>query len=279
MPSPTLGIIAGSGELPRSVIAEARANGRDVYVIAFEGITDASTVRGVPHTWVHIGLAGRVVGECRERGLVEVVLVGRVGRPAPSSLRLDYTGLRLLASLRRLPSQGDNEVFTAIIHFLEARGLRVVGPENVLQGLLMPEGLLNNVPPDPLAPKDIAIGVKAAVMLGALDIGQAVVVQAGQVLGVEGAEGTDRLVSRCRDLHSEGPGGLLVKVKKPEQDLRVDLPSIGVYTVENAYAAGLRGIAVEAGATLVINREDVVRKADELGIFVIGIDVPDSPLH
>ena len=274
---PTLGIIAGSGELPRSVLAECRRTGRDAFVVAFEGITDASTTRNVAHEWIHIGKAASVVQAFKSRGITQVLMVGSVGRPPPSSLRLDFTGLRLLATLMQLPSQGDNEVFTCIIGFLEQRGLRIVGPASVLDGLLIEEGPLNSIEPDALARKDIAIGLEAASHLGILDIGQAVVVQMGQTLGLEGAEGTDRLVTRCKELHSEGPGGVLVKIKKPTQDPRVDLPSIGVYTVENAYAAGLRGIAVEAGSTLVINRDAVIEKADELGLFVTGVNVSPSP--
>ena len=266
-----IGIIAGAGELPRRIITECHAQKRDIFVIAFENITDSSTTHNVDHAILHIGKVGKVINALRKAGVEEVVMAGRVGRPSPSSLHPDFTGLKLLATFARLPEQGDDAVFSAIIRFLEQKGFTVIGADDVLQELLIQEGNFNTITPDTTAEHDIRLGIHAALEIGKLDIGQAVIVQQGQILGVEGAEGTDRLVMRCKDLHQEGLGGVLVKMKKPGQDSRVDLPSIGVYTVENAYASGLRGIAVEAGGALVINREQVKAKADELGLFIVGV--------
>ncbi len=273
--SGTLGIIAGAGELPRRIIAECKASKRSCFVVAFEGITDASTTEGVLHTRLHIAKIGKAIRALREAGAGEIVMAGRVGRPHPSTLRPDFTGLKLLTLFRKLSTQGDDAVFSTIIRFLETKGFKVVGVDHVLADLVIREGAFGKHAPDKRAQNDIHIGMRAAREIGKLDIGQAVIVQGGVILGVEGAEGTDRLVSRCAELQNEGPGGVLVKMKKPGQDARVDLPSIGLYTVENAYAAGLRGIAVEAGGALVINRDLVRKKADELGLFIVGI-TPDA---
>jgi DUF1009 family protein len=137
----------------------------------------------------------------------------------------------------------------------------------------VPEGALSALLPDAQALSDIARGVAVVQALGALDIGQAAVVQQGMVLGVEAIEHTDALLARCGELRREGPGGVLVKCAKPGQERRADLPTIGVSTVANAHAAGLRGIAVEAGATLVLDRAAVGAEADRLGLFVVAVAV------
>ncbi len=266
-----VGIIAGSGELPRQVIAACQEQGRDFFIIAFENITEQETTQGLPHKRLHIGKIGAAIKALRNENVAEVLLAGRVGRPDMASLHFDFSGIRLLLRLSKLPSQGDDMIFREIIQFLEDSKFKVIGADDVLNKLLITEGTIGAVQPDEISLKDIEIGKKAAKIIGDLDIGQAVIVQQGQILGVEGAEGTDNLVKRCKDLHSQGLGGVLVKVKKPQQDSRVDLPSIGVNTIINAHQSGLCGIAVEAGGSLVINREAVIAKADELGIFVTGI--------
>jgi UDP-2,3-diacylglucosamine hydrolase len=166
---------------------------------------------------------------------------------------------------------GDDGLLTAVIKELEREGFRVIGADRLLGEAAMPEGPLGKVRPDPDAESDIAHGMRVARALGALDIGQAVVVQQGFVLGVEAVEGTDGLMRRCAQLRHDGPGGVLVKVEKPGQERRADRPVIGPQTVILAARSGLCGIAGEAGATLVIDRDEVVRLADAAGIFVVGV--------
>jgi DUF1009 family protein len=267
----TLGIIAGSGTLPREVIENCLKEKKPIFVIAFQGITEKNSMKKAPHAWVALGKVGESIRRLKDAGVRDLVLVGRVGRPNFTSLSMDYTALKLLGRLARLTSQGDDAVFSAIIRFLESYGFRVVGVDKVLSRLLMPQGVLGKITPDRIAQNDIRLGMKTALAIGKLDIGQAVVIQRGMILGVEGAEGTDRLIARVKELRQDGPGGVLVKMKKPGQEARVDLPSIGVHTVENAYASGLRGIAVEAGASLILDREKVVKRANELGIFLAGV--------
>lgn len=266
-----LGIIAGSGELPKTIIQACRNKGQDIFVIALEGFTENAALEETPHQWAHIGKIGEIISILREQGISNLLLAGRVGRPALSSLKLDFTAMKLLTRFLKLSSQGDDKIFSAIIKFLEDSGFQVLGADQVLKELLIEEGPLGKYKPDKIAHNDIKIGIQAALTIGILDIGQAVIVQQGQILGVEGAEGTDRLIARCKELHNEGPGGVLVKMKKPGQDTRVDLPSIGVDTIENAKKSGLRGIAVEARGSLVINRTRVIEAADRLGLFVVGV--------
>jgi len=266
-----LGLIAGSGYLPKEIIDSCKVNSRDIFVIALEDITENTTINNTEHELVHIGKVGKIIKLLKKNNIDEIVLAGRVGRPSPSSLKLDFTAIRLLKKFMKLPSQGDDKIFSTIIELLEEKGFDVIGADDVLHELLIKEEVLGTIKPDKIAEKDIQIGVRAALEIGKLDIGQAVITQQGMILGVEGAEGTDRLVERCKKLHNQGLGGVLIKMKKPGQDRRVDLPSIGVHTIENAHKSGLRGIAVEAGGALIINKENVIKRADELGIFIVGI--------
>ena len=169
---------------------------------------------------------------------------------------------------------GDDKILSVLIAELEGDGLKVVGADDILYGLLAVEGVLGRHRPDALAEADIVRAVEIGRTLGALDVGQAVVVQQGIVLGVEAVEGTDALIVRAGNLRREGPGGVLVKIKKPGQERRADLQTIGVGTVEACARAGLRGIAVEAGATLVLGRDEVAAAADAAGLFVTAIGIP-----
>jgi DUF1009 family protein len=267
-----LAVIAGKGALPRRVIEAARAAGREVFVLAFEGITEPALVDGVPHRWVRLGAVGAALEALKDAGVEDVVMIGPVGRPSLGSLRLDWRGIKLATRLG-LSGQTDNRVVQAIVRELEAEGFRVIGADDVAGSLLTPEGPLTRARPDASAEADIARGVAVARELGAHDIGQAVVVQQGLVLGVEAIEGTDRLLERCAELRCEGPGGVLVKVRKTGQDRRVDLPTIGPQTIAGAVRAGLRGIAIERGNSLIGSRKETIVAADAAGLFIVGIAV------
>jgi UDP-2,3-diacylglucosamine hydrolase len=196
-----------------------------------------------------------------------------VRRPSLSGLKLDWRGMHLLARLGRQAGESDDRLLRAIVGELEAEGIRVIGADEVAGGLLAAEGLMTKIGPDPAAARDIALGVEVALRRGELDVGQAVVVQDGLVLAVEAVEGTDRLLERCATLRRAGPGGVLVKLKKPGQERRADLPTIGPATVSRAAAAHLQGIAIHAGNCLIIDQAEVIDAADRAGLFVIGVDV------
>lgn len=272
---PKIGILAGAGELPAHLARACIASGRDVQVIGFEGESDPASLAGLPHAWSALGTVGRTFELLRGAACEEVVLVGKLHRPALASLKTDLRGARLLAKVVAA-GQGDNRVLALIIRELENEGFRVVGAEEVIAELLAGEGALGAHAPDAAARGAIALGVRVARALGAYDVGQAVVVFGDVVLGVEGQEGTDALIERCGRLRVEPKGGVLVKVAKPGQERRTDLPTIGVATVENAAGAGLDGIAVEAGGALIVDREAVARAADRHGLFVVGVQVGDA---
>ncbi len=274
-PMPRLGIVAGGGGLPRRLVDACRSAGREVFVLALEGAAEPETVEGVAHAWCRLGAAARGLALLRQHNVRELVLAGGVARPSLVMLRPDWRAAKLFARIG-YKALGDDGLLSAVVSEFEREGFRVIGADQLLMagdsgGGLAPEGVLGERRPDAQALADIAHGERIARALGALDIGQAVVVQQGLVLGVEAIEGTDALIRRCAPLRRDGPGGVLVKVEKPGQEQRADRPTIGPQTVTLAAEAGLSGIAVEAGATIVLDRDEVVDIADRLGLFVVGI--------
>ncbi len=268
-----LAILAGGGTLPARIAAAVRGQGRDVFVVAFDGHTDPTTVAGLPHMWSRFGAAGTIIRRLHDEGVGDVVFAGPVKRPSFTELLPDWWTTRFLARVGTR-ALGDDGLLRAVVRELEEEGFRVVGLHELLKDLLTVAGPVGSLIPDAEAERDIARAAQVARALGALDVGQGAVVQQGLVLAVEAIEGTDAMLARCADLARPGPGGVLVKVKKPNQDRRIDLPTMGVTTVEKAAAAGLRGVALEAGGSLLIDREAVAEAADRLGLFVIGMDLP-----
>jgi len=266
-----LGILAGGGTLPRRVAEAAAAQGRPVFIVAFAGQYDPATVAGFPHVALRIGEAGRIIAEMKRAGVVDLVMAGGVRRPSLSELGLDWRGVQFFARIGAA-ALGDDGLLAAIGRELEREGFRVVGPSDILDGGTADAGVLGQHRPDAQAKADIAHGLKVAKALGAADVGQAVVVQQGLVLGVEAIEGTDALLERVGPLRREGAGGVLVKTAKPQQDRRIDLPTIGPATVVKAAAAGLRGIAIEAAATIVLDRAETIAAADAAGLFLIAVE-------
>lgn len=271
-----LGILAGGGKLPGLVIQACRESSRPYFIIAFEDQTPTETVAGHPHAWVRLGAAGKAIGLLREAGVEELVMAGPIRRPSLGALMPDGWAALFLAKTGAM-ALGDDGLLSALIQELErSEGFRVIGADDMLPHLLAPMGVYGALEPDEQALDDIEEGIRAARATGAQDAGQAAVVQQGRVLCVEGREGTDDMLDRAGEVRSAGPGGVLVKVSKPGQETRADLPTIGVTTVKAARAAGLSGIAVEAAGTLIVDKTAVIKAADAAGLFIIGIDVPDE---
>ncbi len=271
---PKLGVIAGGGELPARIVQACRVSGREVFVLALEGHTDADGIKDAPHAWARLGATEKALKVLRAANVEELVLAGPIRRPSLQTLKPDLRTMKILTRAAR-GALGDDGVLSSLVRELENEGFHVVGADNILVDLVAEEGVYGAIQPDEQAHIDIRRGIEVARALGALDVAQAAVVQEGIVLGVEAVEGTDALMKRCAALRREGPGGVLVKLKKPQQERRVDLPTIGVDTVTGAAETGLKGIAVEAGGTLILDRDAVVRRADDAGLFVAGVTVPE----
>ena len=266
-----LGIIAGSGGLPLQLAEACEAKGRKVFVLAFDDSADVSTINHLPHAVVRLGAVGEALDHLRAAGVSDIVMAGKVKRPSFSALRPDRVGTKLLARMGGAFFSGDDALLKALVGFLEEEGFCVLGSDDVLGGLITPAGVLGKIHPDQRARDDIAHGMQVVRAIGALDIGQAVIVEHGYVLGVEAAEGTDMLIERCKSLRREPQGGVLIKACKPNQETRVDLPAIGVATIEKLHASGFCGVALEAGKSIILDKENVLKKADSYGLFITGV--------
>jgi DUF1009 family protein len=264
----TLGIIAGGGVLPGQVAAAARGA---VFIVAIEGFAEPEVVAPYPHQFFRLGAIGAIRAALKAAGCDEVVLIGPVKRPSIFALRPDAEGAKYLARIGRAAFAGDDGLLAAVVKVLGEDGFKVLGAHDILNDALGPAGPLAAVAPDEAALADIARGVAVLKIIGAADIGQACVVQQGVVLAVEAMEGTDAMVARAGALALPGAGGVLVKLAKPGQERRADLPTIGVNTVLRAREAGLRGVAFEAGGTILADRQAMIETADEAGLFLVGV--------
>lgn len=265
----SVGILAGGGELPGLLIEACRAGGREPFVIAFNGFTEPQAIAGAKHAWVDIAAVGKTFRTLREAACESVVMAGKFKRPSLSSLRPDARGLKVIA--RVATAGGDDAVLRVLIDELEGEGFHVVGADDLLKDLIATPGALGTVQPSAEHRADIVRGIQVARALGDVDVGHSVVVQQNIVLGVEAAEGTDALVRRCAELRRDGRPGVLVKLRKRQQERRADLPVIGPDTVAGVRNAGLAGIAFEADGTLVIGRMRLIEAANAAGIFVYGL--------
>ena len=270
-----LGIIAGGGSIPKMLIDFCIQNKRDFFVLAIEGNASPDLVdETIPHAWIRIGQAGTGFKRMAEEKVQDVVMIGTIKRPSFKELVPDLRTTAFFAKIG-FKSLGDDGILRALIKEMENDGLVVRGIHEVMPDLLVKEGILGKHKPDKQALADIKRGVEVGLELGRLDVGQSVVVQQGLVLGVEGIEGTDKLIIRCGEYKRKGEGGVLVKLRKPEQDMRIDLPTIGIRTLQNAKNSGLRGVAVHAGNALIVDEKNVIDYANKEGLFIIGINPAD----
>jgi DUF1009 family protein len=271
-----IALFAGKGELPRILINAFKSENRPFLILAFKGQTEENLVKDHPHIWLYFGEAGKALRYMQENHIQDIVMAGTITRPAMSEVRPDWEGVKWLTKIGS-KALGDDNLLKLLIHMIEERGYRIVGPDDILADLLAPEGLFTSHEPDEQAWQDIGRGIDVLTALGPADVGQAVVIQEGLVLGVEAIEGTDALIERAGALQRQGLGGILVKTAKRQQEKRVDLPVIGVETVRQAAKAGLRGIAIEAGRTLILNRGDLLKLAEEKSLFILSL--PSSQCH
>ena len=270
-----LGIIAGGGALPGQIVSACRDTGRSHFVLAFEGSADPTSFAGAPMEWIRASGISKALDIARRENIEELVLVGGIQRPSMLDLMRDVKSAKFLAKVGTRMIGDDNLLSAVVREIEESEGFRVIGPEVILEDILAAAGSYGAIKPTTDDRADIARGIVAVQTIGALDIGQGLVVQNGRILGVEGAEGTDSLIERCAEfVRADLAGGVFVKAPKPSQERRVDLPAVGLSTIRNAISAGLRGIAVEAGGVLVLDRQEIVTEADRAGVFLYGFHAP-----
>lgn len=271
-----LGIIAGGGSIPKMLIEKCIAQDVDFVVMAIEGNADKNLLKGIklPCKWIRIGQAGSGFKFFKDEKVDDVVMIGTIKRPSIFDIVPD---LRTTAFFAKVGAKalGDDGLLRAVVDEIEKDGMKVKGIHEVMPDLLIKEGVLTKKKPTKEHLIDIKRGVEAAFELGKLDIGQAVIVQHGLVLGVEGIEGTDELIRRCKDYRRKGGGGVLVKLRKPQQDMRIDLPTIGPRSVERAHESGLEGIVVHAGNGLIVDEKETIALADKYKMFIVGATADD----
>lgn len=265
-------VLAGGGRFPVLIAAALTARGRPVTIAGIRGEADPA-IEAFDHVWIGRGHLSRLMRLARVKGARDLVIVGGMKeRRMPHLTEFDFADIVELVRNWRLLTHGEDGVLRRIARLLEARGLRVVGVGEAAPELLMPVGPLGAIRPNAAGLASIAHGHRAARRHGRGDVGQGVIVTDHTVVLKEGSSGTDAMIAAFAATPcSKERRGILVKCPKPIQDLRLDTPAIGPETVRAAAAAGLEGIAVVAGATLVADRDEVARIADAAGLFVWGI--------
>jgi DUF1009 family protein len=272
-----LGIVSGSGSLPFAVADAVIARGGTVFLFGIEGAADTARIERYPHSWIAPVQLGRLIKELKQRNCRDIVFIGGLTRPPMHKVRVGLRTLLLLPRIIAAFRGGDDHLLKAMAKAFEEEGFRVHGAHEVAPEILMPAGALTSRRPSEAHDQDIVLGVDLLAAIAAFDVGQAAAVANGHVLAIEGPEGTDAMLSRVAQLRQQGrihstPGsGVLVKAPKVQQDRRFDLPAIGPRTVEAVRAAGLGGIAVIAGETVVADPEQVRAAAEAAGLFVVGL--------
>jgi DUF1009 family protein len=263
----TLGVIAGNGPLPVVFAREAQALGLKLVAVAHFGETQPELERYVEEmTWVHVGELGRLIEALVRGAAKQTIMLGGIDkRRALQDFRPDERGLRLLQSL---VGRGDDALLVALADELEQEGVKVVDSSQWLAPWLASEGVLGRHEPGEQEVKDIQLGIAVLGRIGALDIGQTVVIKQGVILAVEAVEGTDQAVLRGGELG--GPGAVVVKGSKPQQDMRFDVPCVGPDTIRSLADNGGKCLVVEAAKTIIIEKPDTIKLANQLGITIFG---------
>jgi DUF1009 family protein len=270
-------IICGGGTIPFAIADAVARRGRKPILFAIEKYADPQRVAGYAHHWVAFGKFGKLRKLLQRAGCRDVVLIGQLVRPRLSDLRLDWFTIRLLPRVAVALRGGDNHLLSAVGRMFEEYGCRIVAAHEVAPEILMPEGVLGKISPNDRDRADIIRGLAALNAIAAFDVGQAVVIADNHVLAIEGVEGTDLLLERVagmrrlRRIRTPEGIGVIVKAPKRGQDVRFDLPSIGPKMIEGAAAAGLAGIAVIAGGSIVAEPERLAGLADRCKLFVAGV--------
>jgi UDP-2,3-diacylglucosamine hydrolase len=269
-----LALVCGGGALPLAVADFAAARGRKVILFPVRGAADEAAVERYPHHWLYLGQAAKFRRLAQAEGCRDVVFIGLLLRPALWKIRPDFKALTLLPRIVAAFRGGDDHLLSNIAKLFEEHGFRLLGAHEVAPEILVPEGALGRVQPSERDRVDIALGLEYLRAAGSFDVGQGVVVADQHVLAVEAAEGTDHMLARVAEMRASGrvpPGsGVLVKAPKLTQDRRFDLPSIGPRTIEGLAHAGLAGIAVVAGSTIIAEPAKVASVADDRKVFVVG---------
>ena len=278
-PGRPIAVVAGGGTLPSLVTAASVRCGYSPVVFALDGEADTTSFGLAPVHVIRWGDIGRFFRLADETGCREALFIGAISRrPDFNAIRPDIGGLKFIPRIVQLLRGGDNSLLAGVASLFQENGLKVVGPLDVAPELALPQGRLTG-PEPPQVMKLLLKAAEAARQIGLRDIGQAAVAVDGEVVAVEDAAGTDALLDRVATMRSEGriapAGGVLVKCMKPQQDPRLDVPTIGPATAQHARRAGLFGVAGEAGRTLLAGRDETIEAFSRVGLFLFGLTPPE----
>lgn len=266
-----LGIIAANGGLSKKLINFTKDD-FDIFVVAIKGEADTSVLEGINHVWINIGEIGKAIDALNLANIKDIVFVGSLKKPDIFSLKVDAVGAKLLAKITKDKLFGDNKLLSSVTEFLSNYGFNIVGVQDILKDLVVESGNFTISHPSKKDLDDIELAIEVVKQLGNLDIGQGAIVQDKVVLGVEAVEGTDRLIERCGKLKiTTNYSGVLVKCAKPDQELRMDLPTIGIDTVKKMHEAGFKGIVIEARKSIFLDQIEVVEYANKYDMFISAI--------
>jgi UDP-2,3-diacylglucosamine hydrolase len=278
-----IAIICGGGSFPPAVAEAVLRNGRRPVMFGIKGWADPDVVERYPHRWIALGQLGRLLRLARLENCREAVFIGSLLRPPLGKIRLDWPTIHALPRIFRAFRGGDDQLLKGVAAIIEQGGLRIVGLEAVAPEIFVPEGALTRCQPTDRDRADIARALAVIAALGPFDVGQAAVVADNHVLAVEAVEGTDNMLARIAEMRRQHRvtarlgKGVLVKSPKPGQDRRFDLPAIGPQTVANVARAGLAGMAVSAGSTLIAEPMQVIAAADRADVFLVGVSEVAPP--
>ena len=272
----TIGLVAGSRSLPLIFAREARASGvKRIIAVAAEGETDREIETVVDEVvWLRVGQVGKMIRAFTDRGVKQCVMLGLI---APKNLFDVRPDLRGIALLMRLKERNAHTIFGGIADELAKDGVELISAAPWLTSIIPGPGYLAGPKPSAGEWEDVEFGYRIAKEISRLEIGQCVVVKGGTVLAVEGFEGPDRCLTRGGDLAGRDGGAVAVKVAKKNHDMRFDIPCVGPTTLEVCAAHGIRTLAVEAGMTLLLDKEDLERLANQLRITVVTTAALTTP--
>jgi len=268
-----LGIITGNGDLPLDIITECKKHKIEPVCALIKGFANPIKYKKYTSEIFDFGSVGKVLEFFKKNNVKHMLFVGGVKKPSLKDLKTDTQGVLLLSQLLKNKLFGDNKVLETVVSFFEKRGLEILTIADILKDSCTGKGLITkNKIKDKSYFDDIKIGVDALKVMSGLDIGQAIVVQQGVIIGVEGIEGTEKLIERCAKLkYTKGRKPILVKIKKINQTKKADLPVIGLDTIKQITKAGFAGIVIDGSNCIVSRKSEVLKLADTNKIFIFGI--------
>lgn len=262
-----LGIIAGNGDLPDEVANIYKTQGGKCYIAS---IDPEKTYSDFPYQQFALGAVGAILGYFQKNDVENIVIIGGIARPDLKSLKVDMSGTMLLASILKRKIMGDDNILTVISNYIEKKGFKVIAPQEILTMTNYSNNIVSQKQPSREDMLDIELGRKISSSLGVYDVGQSIIICDRYVLGIEAAEGTDNLIRRCAAFRKSSKGGVLVKMSKPGQDMRLDVPVIGPQTIRELASYGFKGLAIEQAGVIIVKPEETRKVLDDNELFIVG---------